>query len=154
MVDSKVHWANMGPIWVLPAPGGRHVGPMNLAIWDIICISWWLPRSQNWGCCLFGDYDCHTGAGKLKHIWNIFNTLRPRQNGCHLAGYISKCIFVNENLWTLKKISLKYVPYGLIGNMPALVQIMAWRRTSDKSLSEAMLVCCTNAYMRHSVWMS
>ena len=30
--DSKVHGANMGPSWVLPAPDGPHVGPMNLAI--------------------------------------------------------------------------------------------------------------------------
>ena len=30
--DSKVHWANMGPTWVLSAPDGPHVGPMNLAI--------------------------------------------------------------------------------------------------------------------------
>ena len=32
--DSKVHRANMGPTWVLPAPDGPHVGPMNLAIRD------------------------------------------------------------------------------------------------------------------------
>ena len=31
-LDSKVHGANMGPTWVLSAPGGPHVGPMNLAI--------------------------------------------------------------------------------------------------------------------------
>ena len=30
--DSKVHVANMGPTWVLSAPDGPHVGPMNLAI--------------------------------------------------------------------------------------------------------------------------
>ena len=30
--DSKVHVANMGPTWVLLAPDGPHVGPMNLAI--------------------------------------------------------------------------------------------------------------------------
>ena len=30
--DSKVHVANMGPTWVLSAPGGPHVGPMDLAI--------------------------------------------------------------------------------------------------------------------------
>ena len=30
--DSKVHGANMGPTWVLWAPDGPHVGPMNLAI--------------------------------------------------------------------------------------------------------------------------
>ena len=31
--DSKVHGANMGPIWGWQDPGGPHVGPMNLAIW-------------------------------------------------------------------------------------------------------------------------
>ena len=31
--DSKVHVAHMGPTWVLSAPGGPHVGPMNLALW-------------------------------------------------------------------------------------------------------------------------
>ena len=30
--DSKVHGANMGPTWVLSAPGGPYVGPINLAI--------------------------------------------------------------------------------------------------------------------------
>ena len=30
--DSKVHGDNMGPSWVLSAPAGPHVGPMNLAI--------------------------------------------------------------------------------------------------------------------------
>ena len=30
--DSKVHGANMGPTWVLSAPDGPRVGPMNLAI--------------------------------------------------------------------------------------------------------------------------
>ena len=29
--DSKVHGANMAPTWVLSAPDGPHVGPMNLA---------------------------------------------------------------------------------------------------------------------------
>ena len=34
--DSKVHGANMGPTWVLSAPDGPHVGPMNLAIRDAL----------------------------------------------------------------------------------------------------------------------
>ena len=34
--DSKVHGANMGPTWVLSAPGGPHVGPMNLAIREML----------------------------------------------------------------------------------------------------------------------
>ena len=32
--DSKVHGANMGPIWGRQDPGGPHVGPINFAIWE------------------------------------------------------------------------------------------------------------------------
>ena len=32
--DSKVHEANMGPIWDRQGPGGPHVDPMNFVIWD------------------------------------------------------------------------------------------------------------------------
>ena len=35
--DSKVHGANMGPTWVLSAPDGPHVGPMNFAIREFHC---------------------------------------------------------------------------------------------------------------------
>ena len=34
--DSKVHGANMGPIWGRQDPGGPHVGPMNFAIWEVV----------------------------------------------------------------------------------------------------------------------
>ena len=34
--DSKVHGANMGPIWGRQDPGGPHVSPMNFAIWEVI----------------------------------------------------------------------------------------------------------------------
>ena len=37
--DSKVHGANMGPIWGRQDPGGPHVGPMNFAIWEGITLS-------------------------------------------------------------------------------------------------------------------
>ena len=68
------------------------------------------------------------------------NTLRPRQNGRHFADDIFKCIFLNENVWIPIKISVKFVPKGPINNIPALVQIMAWRRPGDKPLSESMMV--------------
>ena len=64
--------------------------------------------------------------------FNTFNTLRPRQNGQHFPNYIFKCIFFNENIWILIKISLKFVPQGPISNILALVQIMAWRQLGDK----------------------
>ena len=39
--DSKVHGANMGPIWGWQDPGGPHVGPMNFAIWG------WKPSGRD-----------------------------------------------------------------------------------------------------------
>ena len=38
-----------------------------------------------------------------------------------LADNIFKCIFLNEKVWILIKISLKFVPKGLIDNNQALV---------------------------------
>ena len=68
--------------------------------------------------------------------WHFFNTLRPRQNVHHFPDDIFKCIFVNDNVWISIKISLKFVPMVRINTIPALVQIMAWRRPGDKPLSE------------------
>ena len=70
----------------------------------------------------------------------ICNTLRPRWNEPHFADDIFKRIFFNENVWISIKISLKFVPKGPINNIPALVQIMAWRRSGDKPLSEPMMI--------------
>ena len=50
----------------------------------------------------------------------FITTLRPRQNCRHFAD--------------------EFVPKGPINNIPALVQIMAWRRSVDKPLSESMMV--------------
>ena len=69
-----------------------------------------------------------------------FNTLRPRHNGRHFADDIFKCIFFNENVRISIKISIKFVPTGPTSIIPALVQIMAWRQTGDKPLSETMMV--------------
>ena len=77
-------------------------------------------------------------------MWVIFNgvinSLRPRQNGRHFADDIFNSIFLNENVWTPIKISLKIVLQGLFNNIPALVQLMAWRRPGDKPLSEPVMV--------------
>ena len=68
-------------------------------------------------------------------IYISFNTLRPRQNGRHFADDPFKRIlriFLNETLRISIKISLNFVPKGPINDIPALVQIMAWRRWGDK----------------------
>ena len=40
--DSKVHGANMGPIWDRQYPGGPHVGPMDFPFWDDLCWNDWV----------------------------------------------------------------------------------------------------------------
>ena len=92
----------------------------------------------------------HQNNCKIQHIFQRIlctpaqgqwvNTLRPRQNGRHFADDIFKCIFLNVNVWMPIKISLKLFPQGPINNIPALVQIMAWRRPGDKPLSGPMRV--------------
>ena len=67
------------------------------------------------------------------------NTLKPWQNGLHFPDDI----FMNKNVKISINISLKFVPRGPIDNIPALVQMMAWRRPGNKPLSEPMMVSST-----------
>ena len=52
-----------------------------------------------------------------------------------------------ENVNISIKISLKFLANGLINNIPALAQVMAWRRSGDKPLSEPMPTQFTDEYM-------
>ena len=67
----------------------------------------------------------------------------------NLADNIFKWIFVNEKVCNSIRISLNFIPRDPIDNRPALVQVMAWRRTGDKPLPEPMLTQFIDAYMRH-----
>ena len=62
---------------------------------------------------------------------------------------------LNENVWITINISLKIVPMGPIDNIPALVQIMVWRRPGDKPLSEPMMVrLATNICVTRPQWVN
>ena len=58
----------------------------------------------------------------------LYKTLRPRQNGRHFPDDIFKCIIMNVNH--------RQFP----DNFTALVQILAWRRSGDRRLSEPMII--------------
>ena len=93
-------------------------------------------------CTLVYIWNQNSGNKQMSHHHQdpLINTLRPRQNGRHFPDDIFKWIFLNENVWILINISLKFVPRGPINNIPTLVQVMAWRRPGDKPLSESMMV--------------
>ena len=83
---------------------------------------------------------CHSVTSLHLPTSHALNTLRPRQDGHHFPDDIFICIFLNENESRSIEISLKFVPRVPISNIPALVQIMAWRQPGAKPLSEPMMV--------------
>ena len=76
------------------------------------------------------------------------NSSPPGQYGRHFADYIFKCIFMNEKFCILIQVSLKFIPKGQIDNNSALFQAMAWRRTGDKPLPEAI----QNQFINTKIW--
>ena len=103
-----------------------------------------------------------TEMQQVKFFLMEINKLSLRQDGRHFPDDIFEWIFLNENLCISIKVSLKFDPKCPISNIPALVQIMAWRRTGDKPLFEPMVnwflmhICITrpqwvkNLFIPHS----
>ena len=71
--------------------------------------------------------------GKIKH--NETDAEWPPFRRRHFKTH-----FLNENIRISIAMSLRFVPRGPINNIPASVQIMAWRRPGDKPSSELMMV--------------
>ena len=118
--------------------------------WWFETLSWSLWRHHNVQMSLlWSDNAIESGPWDLASCYGSLgiNTLWPRQNGRHFADDTFNRIFVNENVEILIIFSLKFVPKGPINNIPALVQIMAWRRRNNDGLF-------TDAFMRHSASMS
>ena len=74
----------------------------------------------------------HTSKHPVQNTSGEINALKPKQNGRHYADDTFKRIFLNENVLISIKISLKFSPKDPVNNIPALVQIMAWRLPGDK----------------------
>ena len=119
--------------WWAPMVGNDHQSSPLVLVNN--CQSW----SSQWS---YSDLDYLSlmDAILYREIRIPINTLRPRQNGRLFADDTFKRIFLNENIRISFKISLRFVPNGLINNIPSLVLIMAWRRPGDKPLSEPMMV--------------
>ena len=77
--DNKVHGAHMGPTWVLSAPDGPHVGPMNLS--------------------------CYQGLSELMSTWyykEYFGCFRQRKWHCiHSCSKVIGIFFCNVEKWYL-----------------------------------------------------
>ena len=85
---------------------------------------------------------------------DMFNTMRPRQNGRFFSNNMLKYISLNENIWVSINISLKFVSIGPINNILVLIQIMFWPQNQVTSHSWTNYGYNTGAFMRHSASMS
>ena len=138
-------WYIAQAVWIFPH--GIPVHPTepyrdDINIWYIL----WYVYFRH---ILYTDNQVNTIVVGRQNISNHgINSSPAGQNGRHFADDVFRCILVNEK-FILIKISLNFVPKCPIDDKPAFVQIMAWRRTGDKPLSEPMMTRFIDAYVRH-----
>ena len=123
-ISLQTVWSNFikvqfGQLHIIYIPWNMYIILFSFILPWFYCLSWWI---------------------YLLFAYILLNTLRPRKNGRLFADDTFKRIFLNENVGISIKISRKFIHKGPINNIPALVQIMAWRRPGDKPLSEPMAV--------------
>ena len=79
------------------------------------------------------------------------NSLSPRRNRRHSTDCIRH--FLEWNVLVSINISLKFIPEDPINNIPALVQIMAWRQPGNTPLSEPkMIILLTHICVTWPQW--
>ena len=141
--DSKVYGAHMGPTWVLLAPDGSHVGPMNLAIWDdIVRCDLWIKILDLLLCCCACLYDMP---------WSPLDLGRNVTGNCNFDiwdgyaclwcwGIVADEYHIHENYvftegrWSLIKLHLNFVGVNKI--MPNifwiwLVTLATWNNINN-----------------------
>ena len=126
--DSKIHGANMGPTWVLSAPDGPHVGPMNLAIREYISyLLWHLSVMVNDLIIvkLLAKEFGLTAWGMLYWVY-IINPLRAKFFRGNINMYLHFMSFLHIDLTQVLKILPQVRPTHSILSMSWL--LMSWRR--------------------------
>ena len=161
--DSTVHGANMGPTWVLSAPDGPHVGPMNFAI-RVVLIDQNLWESWLWHFChivfhlmyvyvnkeleleidlmtWYGLQTCHPMAGS-----DLFNSLVPGRsvgcftNFCEFQNNFMKIYNARNHIYdeNFKEISFSSHPSC---NEAVAMKFCTWH---DSCAVMACAKCCSN----------
>ena len=99
-LDSKVHGANMGPTWVLSAPDGPHVGPMNLAIRVVTQL--WVPRQVG---CDSVPILWHSVTANLAMLSNAYwHAVKAK-----MAWYLKRSrVISNRSRWSTCSVRLYY----------------------------------------------
>ena len=121
-------------------------GCLNDPLWGESTGDWWCINEQ------LCRKHCHVMTSSVWH--HLIHWGRDTMDAISQTIF-SNAFFLNENASIAIKISLKFVPKGLINNITALVQIMAWRRPGDKPLSEPMKVSLPmHIYITQPQWVN
>ena len=131
-----IYMINMAGLWYLRGPQTTYSPPLTYrhthlhlgrctrshqTSWSVspwlLYIVW---HTQHWYSSI-GYHGTHCREKQPQYKCSFLNSSLPGRNGRHFADDIFRCIFVNEQLYILIKISLKFVPKGPLDNNPALV---------------------------------
>ena len=131
---------------------------MSLLLWYNSTVNVTCFQCQKWPLTLQVLFLCMYGT----HIWGSF-CLHMHYNLIHwgrdkmatISDDLFECIFMNENVCILIKISMEFVSRGPINDIPALFQMMTWHWPSDKPLSEPMMInLLTHICVTHPQWIN
>ena len=103
--DSKINEANIGPTWVLSAPDGPHVGPMNLSVRDIAFGSTVTPQYINHN----GTNYTHTSPSIVTFVWLLWKSWITKTYRCNtwlciilpLGTYVALSFYTAHHQCTL-----------------------------------------------------
>ena len=109
----------------------------------------------------------HTKATRVHQYYNApygvmyipFNTLRPWENGRHIADNSFKCIS-NEHVWILfLKVQLTICQFASVGSdncwtLNRRQAIISTNKTITRHTAQTMMAWSTDAYLRHLASMS
>ena len=135
----------MGPTWVLSAPIGPHIGPMNLVItghnvtnWISLYVVVWNPvfRSQNISIC------------RVPSLAMLFNSLAPGGFENIFQNVFFKLISWIDTLSNSCETALRSMPQNPSDDKSTLVQVMAWCR---QAASHYLSQCCPRSLSPYGV---
>ena len=128
--DSKVHGANVGPIWDRQDPGGPHVGPVNFAICEA-CVT-------------------HVAAVAL-FVWEgmVYGDLPYTGTLCPLPD-------VGRSYWMKWLIHCKYIIYVYLhvhASQTCFCPRTFFEHTGMNTMLRKCLVWCLHSKLENSIWM-
>ena len=101
--DSKVHGANMGPIWGRQDPGEPHVGPMNFAIREgchnlnLRCYQWWQITTATFGSGIWWSHDGPCFSRETNNYLSPYHNQLHQQIELFTSGKIMNGIWDEGN---------------------------------------------------------